>query len=121
MAILCRKLKLVKTNLISLNKSHGNLHSLVKCTRAQAEVHASLPLDHLNYDLLVEEKALILNKVLVMEESLLKQKSQVKLFYNFNNPLNKVLKQKSQVKLLISLKLSVNDYMPLVQKITATS
>lgn len=78
MAILCRKLKLVKGELIALNKSKGNIHVAVNEARAllhsiQNNLKGSLG----NTDLLLEEQSAVdnLDSLLEQEESLLSQKA----------------------------------------------
>lgn len=80
MAILCRKLKVVKEALVNMNKRHGNLQSNVKVARdALADIQDRLavaPSDELRDN---EASTIVkLNQALLQEESLLLQKSRVK-------------------------------------------
>lgn len=81
MAILCRRLKCVKQELVILNKNRGNAHSNVKTTRAKLkEVQDSLASSPTDQDFLTEEHIIVKNleKFLLEEEALLLQKSRVK-------------------------------------------
>lgn len=81
MSILCRKLKLVKSALIDLNKKNGNLHSNVAQARATLnEIQTDLTLDPNDLEHLEKEKqaSIALNKALDEEESLSQQKSRVR-------------------------------------------
>ena len=76
-----RKLKLVRANLVTLNKEHGNVRSVVQqCRMHLASIQNSVALDRGNAALLLDEDSAInaLNQALNHEEELYKQKSRCK-------------------------------------------
>lgn len=74
--ILCRKLKIVKKDLVALNKKHGNAHNNVYNARAQ--LHSIQDQISANLMFLDTHAAQTLDKLLLEEEALLLQKSRVK-------------------------------------------
>lgn len=81
LGVLCKKLKMVKQELVKLNKANGNLHSNVASARHR--LHSILdnpndsPLDH---QLLLNEReaSKLLEGAILEEEALLLQKSRTK-------------------------------------------
>lgn len=81
MAILCKRLKLVRQALISLNRKHGNLHSNVHLARQTLnEILSKLVLYSDDAHILAQEMEALttLNKALIGDESLYLQKSRIK-------------------------------------------
>ena len=80
MAILCRKLQLVKTKIKEINRNSGNVHANVVAARAELQViQKDLAGNPVNSNLLVKEAEAVstLNKALDNEEKFLMQKSRV--------------------------------------------
>ncbi|XP_074347168.1 uncharacterized protein LOC141685998 [Apium graveolens] len=78
MGIFCKKLKLVKGELVKLNKAHGNFHTLVHSARATIhDIQDLLKYNHLDDQLLIKEweAVKLLEDALSTEESLLHQNS----------------------------------------------
>ncbi|KAL8149172.1 hypothetical protein AgCh_006255 [Apium graveolens] len=62
MGIFCKKLKLINCELVKLNKTHGNLHSLVNSARANLhDIQEQLGNNHLDDQLLTREREAIKN------------------------------------------------------------
>ena len=81
MAILCKKLKRVKVEIILVNKKNGNIHSNVGLARANLhDIEERLDDDTLNHGLNLEEQSSTKRLVeqLDIEEKLLIQKFRVK-------------------------------------------
>lgn len=81
MNILCRKLKLVKRELVKLNKDHGNFQNNVNTARSRLHIlQEQLTLMPLDQTFIAEEllASKALEQALMEEESLLLQKSRTK-------------------------------------------